>query len=134
MLVEVLRKIATARVGLSPAFASLAETGEGLRLARLAVAGKPSRDGFVCASDLIAMSALRVLYETGRAVPDDAQIVGFDDLPMAAQTMPPLTTIRQEIAEGARVMVERLKARIEGESTESLAMAPSLIVRRTTRR
>lgn len=91
-------------------------------------------DGFVCASDLIAMSALRVLYETGRAVPDDAQIVGFDDLPMAAQTMPPLTTIRQEIAEGARVMVERLKARIEGESTESLTMPPSLIVRRTTRR
>ena len=36
VLVEVLRKIATARVGLSPAFASLAETGEGLRLARLA--------------------------------------------------------------------------------------------------
>ncbi|EJL31155.1 LacI family DNA-binding transcriptional regulator [Novosphingobium sp. AP12] len=90
-------------------------------------------DGFVCASDLIAMSALRVLYETGRAVPDDAQVVGFDDLPMAAQTMPPLTTIRQEIAGGARVMVENLKARIEGESTDSLAMPPSLIVRRTTR-
>lgn len=51
VLVEVLRKIATARVGLSPAFTSLAETGEGLRLARLAVAGRPSRDGFVCAFD-----------------------------------------------------------------------------------
>lgn len=90
-------------------------------------------DGFVCASDLIAMSALRVLYETGRAIPDDAQVVGFDDLPIAAQTMPPLTTIRQEIVEGARIMVEKLKARIDGESVTSLAMAPSLIVRRTTR-
>lgn len=90
-------------------------------------------DGFVCASDLIAMSALRVLYETDRAVPDDVQIVGFDDLPLAAQTMPPLTTIRQEISEGARIMVEKLKARIEGETTQSLAMPPSLIVRKTTR-
>lgn len=90
-------------------------------------------DGFLCASDLIAMSALRVLYETDRAVPDDTQIVGFDDLPLAAQTMPPLTTIRQEIAEGARVMVEKLKARIEGEATPSLAMPPSLVVRRTTK-
>jgi len=90
-------------------------------------------DGFVCASDLIAMSALRVLYETGRAVPDDAQVVGFDDLPIAAQTMPPLTTIRQEIAEGARLMVEKLKSRIESESVPSLAMPPSLVMRRTTR-
>ncbi|WP_159977164.1 MULTISPECIES: LacI family DNA-binding transcriptional regulator [unclassified Novosphingobium] len=91
-------------------------------------------DGIVCASDLIAMSALRVLYETGRAVPDDTQIVGFDDLPLAAQTMPPLTTIRQEIGDGARVMVEKLKSRIEGEDTSSLAMAPTLIRRRTTLR
>ncbi|HEX7823995.1 MAG TPA: helix-turn-helix domain-containing protein, partial [Mycobacterium sp.] len=51
VLVEVLRKIATARVGLSPAFTSLAATGEGLRLARLAVTGKPGRDGWVSAFD-----------------------------------------------------------------------------------
>lgn len=89
-------------------------------------------DGFVCASDLIAMSALRALYETGRAVPDDAQVVGFDDLPLAAQTMPPLTTIRQEIAEGARLLIEKLKARIEGQPTDSIAMAPRLIRRHTT--
>ncbi|MDR3660288.1 MAG: helix-turn-helix domain-containing protein [Mycobacterium sp.] len=50
-LVEVLRKVATARVGLSPAFDSLADTGDGLRLARLAVTGEPGRDGLVCAFD-----------------------------------------------------------------------------------
>lgn len=100
---------------------------------KAALAMNVDYDGLVCASDLIAMSALRVLYETDRAVPDDVQIVGFDDLPLAAQTMPPLTTIRQEIGEGARIMVEKLKARIEGETTQSLAMPPSLIVRKTTR-
>jgi hypothetical protein len=50
-LTEVLRRVATARVGLSPAFDTLAETGDGLRLARLAVAGRPGRDGLVCAFD-----------------------------------------------------------------------------------
>lgn len=90
-------------------------------------------DGIVAATDLIAMSALRTLHETGRSVPGDVQIIGFDDLPLAAQTMPPLTTIRQEIALGAKRMVERLKARIEGESGNSLVMEPRLIRRSSTR-
>jgi DNA-binding LacI/PurR family transcriptional regulator len=90
-------------------------------------------DGIVAASDLIAMSALRVLHDRGRTVPGDVRIIGFDDLPLAAQTTPPLTTIRQEIAEGARARVEKLKARIEGQPVQSLVMPPRLVVRQTTR-
>ena len=90
-------------------------------------------EGIVAASDLIAMAALRILHERGRAVPGDVRIVGFDDLPFAAQTTPPLTTIRQEIAQGARALVERLKARIEGQPTRSLAMPPRIVVRQSTR-
>ncbi|WP_395394074.1 LacI family DNA-binding transcriptional regulator [Novosphingobium sp. BL-8A] len=90
-------------------------------------------DGIVAATDLIAMSALRTLHEIGRGVPDQVQIIGFDDLPLAAQTMPPLTTIRQEIAAGAKAMVERLRARIEGEGANSLVMAPQLVRRASTR-
>ncbi|MFC0202656.1 LacI family DNA-binding transcriptional regulator [Novosphingobium soli] len=92
-----------------------------------------AHEGLVCASDLIAMSALRCLHETGRAVPADVQIVGFDDLPLAQQTAPPLTTVRQEIAEGARLMVETLKGRIEGRDMPGTVMPPRLIVRETTR-
>lgn len=90
-------------------------------------------DGIVAASDLVAMSALRVLHEAGRSVPGDVQIIGFDDLPLAAQTMPPLTTIRQEMATGARLMVEKLKARIEAGPADGTQMPPQLIVRGTTR-
>lgn len=89
-------------------------------------------DGLFAASDLIAMSALRILHEMGRKVPDDVQIVGFDDLPLAAQTSPPLTTIRQEIAEGAKAIVEKLRARIEGQETRNQVNAPRLIERGTT--
>ncbi|MFD2579653.1 substrate-binding domain-containing protein [Novosphingobium colocasiae] len=70
-------------------------------------------NGVVAASDLVAMAALRCLHQKGMRVPEDVQIVGFDDLPLAAQTSPPLTTIRQEIAAGARAMVERLRALVE---------------------
>jgi hypothetical protein len=50
-LVDVLRNVARTRVGISPAFDSLAETSDGLRLARLAVAGKSSGDSPVSAFD-----------------------------------------------------------------------------------
>ncbi|SLK04998.1 LacI family DNA-binding transcriptional regulator [Novosphingobium mathurense] len=91
-------------------------------------------DGLFAASDLIAMSALRVLHQIGRKVPDDVQIVGFDDLLLASQTMPPLTTIRQEIGLGAKALVDKLKARISGEDTDHLVNAPQLIVRESTRK
>lgn len=90
-------------------------------------------DGLVTASDLIAMSTLHVLHEAGRKVPGDIQLVGFDDLPLARLTSPPLTTVRQEIAQGAKVMVEKLKALIEGETRQSKVMPPTLIARETTR-
>jgi DNA-binding LacI/PurR family transcriptional regulator len=90
-------------------------------------------DGIVAASDLIAMTALQVLDGLGKAVPKDIQIVGFDDLPLAARTMPPLTTIRQDIAAGAHSMVSRLEAAIAGNEIQPLVSAPVLIERETTR-
>lgn len=90
-------------------------------------------DGIVAATDLIAVNALTCLREHGPRVPEDMQVIGFDDLPLAARAVPPLTTIRQDIATGAKAMVERLKARIGGEDSESLVMPASLIMRETTR-
>ncbi|MBH0114024.1 LacI family DNA-binding transcriptional regulator [Novosphingobium sp. YJ-S2-02] len=90
-------------------------------------------DGIIAASDLIAMGALRVLFENGHQVPVEVQVIGFDDLPLSAQTHPPLTTIRQEIHAGARAMVERLKALIDNSEAESLVMEPRVVTRASTR-
>jgi DNA-binding LacI/PurR family transcriptional regulator len=65
------------------------------------------------------------------AVPDAIKLVGFDDLPIARQTMPPLTTIRQDIAAGARGLVDLLLRRLAGEKTESLILPAELVVRET---
>ncbi len=88
-------------------------------------------DGIFAASDTIAFACLRELQKLQVAVPDQMKLVGFDDLPIASQTIPPLTTIRQDIAAGARGLVDLLLRRIAGEETESLIMPPKLIVRET---
>ncbi|MCJ2186718.1 LacI family DNA-binding transcriptional regulator [Novosphingobium beihaiensis] len=112
---------------------SLASDDMARQIAEAAQAANRELDGIIAASDLIAMNVLRCLHEKGRAVPGDVQVIGFDDLPLASMTMPPLTTIRQEIAGGAKAMVEKLKALLEGNPAESMKMAPRLVVRGTTK-
>ncbi|MBL8550597.1 MAG: LacI family DNA-binding transcriptional regulator [Hyphomonadaceae bacterium] len=91
-----------------------------------------SLDGVVAASDTIAMSAIRALTESGLKVPADVGVVGFDDVAMASYTLPPLTTIRQEIAPGAVLLVDKLLAILAGEPAQSQQMKPKLVVRAST--
>jgi DNA-binding LacI/PurR family transcriptional regulator len=86
-------------------------------------------DGIIAASDLIAMAALRALAEHGHSVPGDVRVVGYDDLPLANQTMPPLTTVRQDLVAGAAHLVDLLFRRIGGEAAPSVVIEPQLIVR-----
>lgn len=93
------------------------------------LAAHPSPDGIVAASDVIAMSALRALAGRGKRVPQDVGVVGYDDVLIATHTTPPLTTIRQDVARGAAIMVDLLFRRMEGAEVESVAMPPELILR-----
>jgi DNA-binding LacI/PurR family transcriptional regulator len=88
-------------------------------------------DGIFAATDTLAALCLTELRAQGLAVPDDVRLVGFDDLPIARQTVPPLTTVRQDIAAGARGLVDLLLRRLSGETTESLVLPPELVVRAT---
>ena len=86
-------------------------------------------DGIVAASDVIAMMVLRVLHERGARVPEKIALVGFDDLPIATSTVPQLTTVRQDLARGAKAMVNALMQRIAGHAAPPVIMRPELIVR-----
>lgn len=88
-------------------------------------------DGIFAATDTLAALCLTELRALGIVVPDAIRLVGFDDLPIARQTVPPLTTIRQDIAAGARGLVDLLLRRLAGETTESLVLPPELIGRAT---
>ncbi len=85
--------------------------------------------GIVAASDVIAMSTLRVLSEFGISVPGDVRVVGYDGLAFSEHTVPRLTTIRQDLTTGAHHLVDLLLRRIAGEDAGSVVMPPELVIR-----
>lgn len=70
----------------------------------------PDIDGIFAASDLMALGALRALRRTGRRVPEDVAVIGFDDIPLAVAAEPPLTTVRQQTVLQGRAMARLLLA------------------------
>lgn len=89
-------------------------------------------DGIVAASDVIAVTAMRVLAEQGLSVPGDAKVIGYDGLPLGEHTMPPLTTIAQDLEQGAENLVNSVIQRIAGEEIHSVILQPRLLVREST--
>jgi DNA-binding LacI/PurR family transcriptional regulator len=88
----------------------------------------PEVDAIFAANDMMAAGALRALRETGRAVPDDVAVIGFDDVPLALHTDPPLTTIHQPLAQQARQMVEMVLARLRGQVVDTAVVLPARVV------
>lgn len=85
------------------------------------------------ANDQMALGVLRGLAEAGRRVPDDIEVIGFDDVPEAADYLPPLTTVRQDFAALAEAAVEALIAGMDSPmSVEATVIPTQLIVRSTT--
>lgn len=88
-------------------------------------------DGIAAGSDLIAMHTVRALADRGLSIPGQISVTGFDNLPLAEQTVPRLTTISQSVATGAHTMVKMLFERIAGNDTSSVEMTPVLVRRDT---
>ncbi len=89
-------------------------------------------DAIFAATDVIAISAIRALVASGLSVPDDIAVVGFDDIPMAAHVHPSLTTVRQDLQRGAKILVDLVLRRLEGDETASIMMPAELIVRESS--
>jgi len=88
-------------------------------------------DAIVAASDLIAMGALHALQERHVEVPGQVAVVGFDDIPAATLTNPPLTTVAQDTRLAGDVLVETVLSQIRGEPAEARTLKTRLIVRQS---
>jgi len=75
--------------------------------------GKPF--GIFAANDLIAIGAINVLIEKGVKIPEDVQVVGFDDIPSASYVSPSLTTVNQPKYDMGKIAGELLLKQIRGE-------------------
>ncbi|MGI5472874.1 LacI family DNA-binding transcriptional regulator [Streptomyces sp. CA-132043] len=90
--------------------------------------------GIVCASDPLALGAVRAARRRKLDVPADVSVVGYDDSAFMSCTEPPLTTVRQPIEAMGRAAVDLLCAQIQGGavSQEELLFEPELVVRGST--
>ena len=90
--------------------------------------------GIVCASDPLALGAIRAVRRAGLRVPDDVSVVGYDDSAFMSCTEPPLTTVRQPIEQMGRAAIELLVGLIGGASVaqDELLFEPDLVVRGST--
>jgi DNA-binding LacI/PurR family transcriptional regulator len=88
----------------------------------------------ICASDILALGAIRTARKLGLDVPRDVSVVGFDDSALMACTDPPLTTVRQPIEAMGQAAVGQLLSQVGGTavSSEELLFEPELVVRSST--
>ncbi|MFX6949531.1 substrate-binding domain-containing protein, partial [Acinetobacter baumannii] len=71
-------------------------------------------DAIFAASDSIAIGAMRALAAEGRSIPGDVAVVGFDDIPSASLTTPPLSTVAQDTRQAGALLVSTLLGQLRG--------------------
>jgi DNA-binding LacI/PurR family transcriptional regulator len=104
----------------------------GERAMRTLLERRPDLDAVFVASDLMAAGALAALATSGRRVPEDVAVGGFDDSGLAATLQPPLTTMHQPLERIAHEMVRLLLEVIEGEGIAAVILPTTLVQRAST--
>jgi len=92
-------------------------------------------DAVVAFNDLMAFGAIHAIQEEGIQVGQDILITGFDDVPMAEFSQPPLTTVNQPIYKIGKMVCEMLIDTFRGIPLEprQILLKPSLVIRESTR-
>lgn len=125
-----------ARVGVSLRSDQIARSLYSLEAAQTAATSllRSKVTAIVCASDPMALGAIRAARRAGMAVPGDISVVGYDDSFLMSCTDPPLTTVRQPIESMGRLVIELLVAQIAGNPVplDELFFEPELVVRAST--
>ncbi|MBX6383745.1 MAG: LacI family DNA-binding transcriptional regulator [Microbispora sp.] len=90
--------------------------------------------GIICASDVLALGAIRAARRAGLSVPEDVSVIGYDDSALMNCVDPPLTTVRQPIDAMGRAAVDLLVAQIDAAVVpgDELLFEPELVVRAST--
>jgi DNA-binding LacI/PurR family transcriptional regulator len=104
----------------------------GAAAARSLLAEAPRPTALVATTDQLALGVLRAARELGLQLPADLSVVGFDDIPEAARSQPPLTTVRQPLVDKGTIAGDRLFALLEGSAAPDTVLPVELMVREST--
>ena len=91
--------------------------------------------GILAYNDLVALGIISRLHSRGRRVPEEISVIGFDDIPMAEMSVPPLTTVAMPVATAGRMAVELLLDLLDGGRRpvgERIELPSHLVVRGST--
>jgi DNA-binding LacI/PurR family transcriptional regulator len=91
----------------------------------------PDLDAVFVNSDLMAMSAMDALRDSGRRVPDDVAVVGYDNLSIAQVSNPPLTTISQNLPQAGRLLARNLIQYLQTGVVTNAVVPVELVVRKS---
>ncbi len=131
------------RAGITPP-ATLCVEGDwsassGEHAMRMLLEHHPDIDAVFACNDQMALGALGVAHGTGRRVPQDLAIAGFDNTPESAYFWPPLTTVHQHLLDVGRVAVQVLHKLIQARQMNehkieptTTVLPPDLLVRQST--
>ena len=88
----------------------------------------------VCANDSMALGAMSKLNRENRKIPEDISVIGFDDIEVASQIVPPLTTVSAPANEIASQAFSMLKSLIEGKvpQNQHIALPAELVIRQSS--
>ena len=92
----------------------------------------PEMTAVFCASDTMAIGAIRELKDLGRRVPEDISVMGFDDIELASFVTPALSTVSQPVYEFGRKAVDLLIRMFDGEIGTAEVLEPKLEIREST--
>ena len=131
-----LRALKVKRIPCDPAWlrsGAANSEAEGYRVMKDWLREKDLPEAIVCGNDDLAFGAVKALKEAGMHVPQDIAVIGFDDNERAKNFSPPLTTIRQPLAQMGKDAVDILIRQIEHPALRPVSKKylPKLIVRKT---
>lgn len=107
---------------------------DGRRAAADLIGQNPDLTAVIGGNDLMAIGAMQELRQRGYTIGRDISVAGFDDIPLAAHTTPPLTTVRQPIYAIGRRTCAMLIRQLNGETLDQkhVLLMPTLVIRDST--
>jgi DNA-binding LacI/PurR family transcriptional regulator len=106
-------------------------TESGIEAVQSLIRAKTKFDAIFACNDLLAMGAIRALIEQGYRVPEDVSVVGYDDTPLGATFIPPLSSVHQNWHEGGILLARKALALVRGDRVKSETMPSRLVLRAT---
>lgn len=91
----------------------------------------PEIDAVFCANDAMALGAIDAIKESGKSVPEDIAVIGFDDSYLAQTSRPALTSVKQDIVRLGEEAARMIMAKLRGSSIDSEILPCELVIRET---